>query len=605
MLLSSTSGIGASATACPSIYVTNSPRQGGGIPTVAEFAAGANGNVAPTNSIGGPRNTQLITETGIVQDANGFTYVGNGNTATITVYPPGASGDVAPVSTLAGSNTGLNRPEGMVIQNGKLYVADGPTPPGTDPTAQPPSAITVYQLPLAAGADNLAPVQTITGPATGMFEAVGLALDAAGDMFVANLDFHNNSSVTEYAPNANGNAAPIATIAGSSTMLDAPEGLAIDAGRLYAANDNGVVTEYALPLPAGTDNLAPVATISGANTGLASPIGLAFDAAGDLYVVNLVVQNSPAPSVTEYAPRASGNATPIATIVGANTTLNNPQFVYIAPCSGPSPLSVTTSSLTAATVGTAYSQSLVASGGTTPYSWSLSAGTLPAGLSLSSAGVISGTPTTTGTSNFTVQVNDASNPLQSASKALSLTVGGSVGSPLKITTTSPLPAAKVGVAYSKSLAATGGTAPYSWSLSAGTLPAGLSLSSAGVISGTPTTKGTSNFTARVSDASNPAQSTTTALSLTVAVPLKVATAATMPGAKVGVAYSASLAAKGGTPPYSWSLAAGTLPAGLTLSNTGVISGTPTTAGTFKITVKVTDSSNPALTAKKALTLVVS
>jgi len=178
-------------------------------------------------------------------------------------------------------------------------------------------------------------------------------------------------------------------------------------------------------------------------------------------------------------------------------------------------------------------------------------------------------------------------------------------SPVTITTASPLPAAKTGVAYSKALAATGGTSPYTWSLASGTLPAGLSLSSTGVISGTATTTGTSTFTVRATDASTPVQSSTKTLSMTVIVPLKVTTTSPLPAAKVGVAYSVTLAAKGGTLPYSWSLSAGALPAGLTLSKAGVISGTPTTAGTFSFTAKVTDSTSPNVTAKKALTLVVS
>ena len=496
---------------CPSIYVTNSPRQGGPIPTVAEFAAGASGNVAPVNSIGGPRNTQLITETGIAQDSSGLTYVGNGNTAVITVYAPGASGDVAPVSTLAGSNTGLNRPEGMIVHSGKLYVANGPTPPGTDPTAQPPSAITVYTLPLSTGANNIAPVQMVTGPATGMFQAVGLALDSAGNMYVANLDFQGNSSLTEYAANANGNAAPIATVEGSNTLLNGPEGLAIHAGTLYASNDDNVVTEYSLPLSGGVDNIAPVATISGGNTGLASPIGVAFDAAGDLYVVNLVAQNSPAPTVTEYVPGATGNATPQATIVGANTTLNNPQFVFVAQCSGSSSLAITTTSLPGAIVGVAYSQQLAASGGTTPYVWSLVGSSLPAGLALSPQGVISGTPTAAGTFSFSVRVADASSPAQSSERVLSL----SVHAVLKITSKSPLASGKVGTAYSVSLKASGGATPYSWSRLQGSLPPGLTLSQSGVISGTPTKAGTWKATLQVTDASSPVQVAKKALTIVI------------------------------------------------------------------------------------------
>ena len=158
--------------------------------------------------------------------------------------------------------------------------------------------------------------------------------------------------------------------------------------------------------------------------------------------------------------------------------------------SAPAAPTITTSSLPAGTVGTAYSQSLSASGGTTPYSWSVTSGSLPAGLSLGSGGTISGTPTSAGTSTFTVQVSGGG----TATKSLSITVNPAS---LQVTTSS-LPAGTVGTAYSQSLSASGGTTPYSWSVTSGSLPAGLSLGSGGTISGTPTSAGTSTFTVQVS-----------------------------------------------------------------------------------------------------------
>jgi hypothetical protein len=167
----------------------------------------------------------------------------------------------------------------------------------------------------------------------------------------------------------------------------------------------------------------------------------------------------------------------------------------------PDDLAVTTSSLPDGTVGTAYSQTLAATGGVTPYSWAVVSGSLPAGLSLnSSTGEISGTPTTSETANFTVEVTDSNTPADTDQQALSITINPET---LTITTTS-LPDGQVGVAYSETLQASGGVTPYSWAVISGSLPAGLSLnSSTGEISGTPTAYGTSNFTVEVTDSDRP------------------------------------------------------------------------------------------------------
>lgn len=177
-------------------------------------------------------------------------------------------------------------------------------------------------------------------------------------------------------------------------------------------------------------------------------------------------------------------------------------------------LIITTTSLPNGSVGVSYSATVAATGGVTPYAWSIAAGSLPAGLSLNSqTGAISGTPATGGTSNFTIQVTDAQDPPDTATKSLSITVNAPA--PLNITTTS-LPNARRNKSYSRTLQATGGVTPYSWSLSAGGLPPGLSLNaSTGVISGKPTTLGTWSFTARAQDSQSPAANDTQPLSITV------------------------------------------------------------------------------------------
>ncbi|MHC4714965.1 MAG: Ig domain-containing protein, partial [Planctomycetota bacterium] len=269
----------------------------------------------------------------------------------------------------------------------------------------------------------------------------------------------------------------------------------------------------------------------------------------------------------------------------------------------PAALAITTSSLPDGQVGVAYSETLAATGGVTPYSWAVTVGSLPAGLSLnSSTGEISGTPTAYETANFTVEVTDSDAPPATDQQALSITVDPAV----LVITTASLADGQVGVAYSETLAATGGVTPYSWAVTVGSLPAGLSLDSGtGEISGTPTTAETANFTVEVTDSDAPASTDTQALSITVDPAVLVITTASLADGQVGVAYSEALAATGGVTPYSWAVTVGSLPAGLSLnSSTGEISGTPTTAETANFTVEVTDSQGTPDTDTQALSITI-
>ncbi len=163
----------------------------------------------------------------------------------------------------------------------------------------------------------------------------------------------------------------------------------------------------------------------------------------------------------------------------------------------------------------------------------------------------------------------------------------SAASPLGITCGSP-PTAVLGVAYSHTIPATGGTAPYSFAIIAGALPDGLALdSSTGEISGTPTSVQTAGFTVEVTDSA--LDTADVECSIEVVAALEI-TCDDPPGGTVGIAYSHFFPATGGVPPYTFTISAGVIPPGLALNAvTGEISGTPTVSGLFTFTVLVTDS----------------
>jgi hypothetical protein len=269
-------------------------------------------------------------------------------------------------------------------------------------------------------------------------------------------------------------------------------------------------------------------------------------------------------------------------------------------------MQITTATLPAGYIGSSYpSTVLAATGGAgvgSNYAWTVASGSsLPAGLSLSTAGVISGTPSgSAATTNAMLMVTDSTSSL-SATVTLPIQIKAAVS--ISATT---FPTGYVGSAYSATqLTATGGSGNYStWSLVNGSsLPAGLSLSSVGVITGTPSgSAGTSNFTVRVTDsASNTA---TASFSITIAAGVSITSSTSLADGYPGTAYSSiTLAATGGTNSYSdWSVISGAVPSGMNLSTIGVLSGIPATAGSYAFTVRVTDSASNTATATFNLTV---
>ena len=250
------------------------------------------------------------------------------------------------------------------------------------------------------------------------------------------------------------------------------------------------------------------------------------------------------------------------------------------------PIAITTTSLPGGTLGDPYSHLVAATGGNGPLSWTVTAGSLPPGLALAQAtGVLSGTPTQQGGFTFTITVGDGIAP--SASREFTVAI---VPKPITITTLT-LPSVLVGDSYLQSVQATGGNGPLTWSVSAGSLPTGVSIDgSSGGMSGQTTQTGTFTFTITVSDG---LVSASREYTVTVIPRLSLAPAnPQLPDAPLGSPYAVQFTATGGTGgPYTFSLPDPSfqLPPGLSLNaSTGQVTGTPTTTGTYLPFVRVTD-----------------
>lgn len=311
------------------------------------------------------------------------------------------------------------------------------------------------------------------------------------------------------------------------------------------------------PLCAGS----PVLTQLVGNQGFPTPIDLPVvnNVSGYIYAIQ------PGTGISAVAPPATG-------------------------CSTPAPIQISPATLPAGAVGSAYSQTLTASGGSgTGYTWSVQSGTAlsATGLTLSPAGVISGIPTQAETAApVTLQVTDSAGNTGTQSDQLTVYPAlGIVGAP---------PNGALGVLYSYTFTGTGGSGSgYTFSVTAGatSLSAlGLSLSSSGTLSGTPPATGSASFTLQVTDSAGD----TAVRPYTVVVTSAILIApASLPAGTVGAAYSATLTATGGSGSgYVWSVSVGaaSLSAlGLSLSSAGVLSGTPSAAGQATFTAQVTDS----------------
>jgi len=449
-----------------------------------------------------------------------------------------------------------------------------------------PGSLTIATSSLPDGAVNQPYSATLTGSggtppyAWAVTPALptGLTLDTATGAITGT---PTTQGTTTHTFSLRDSSIPAQTVQQSLNVTIAPPGAALTI--TTTALPNGTVGQaYSRPVQATGGTGARTWTITAGTL----PQNLNLDPASGVI------------SGTPTAPGTSSFTVRVADAAGQSDTQALAITITTVP-PPPNPPTITTTTLPAGTVNQPYSQPVEVTGGTGALTWSLIAGALPANLNLNSTnGAIFGTPTVAGTSSFTVRVQDAGG--LSDVRALSITINPPA--PPDIVTTT-LPAGTLGQPYNQTLQAIGGTGARTWSISAGSLPQDLNLdSTTGVISGTPTVPGPSSFTVQVLDAAGQSDQQALSIVINLSNPPDITTT-TLPGGTVGQPYNQTLQASGGIGALTWTGTGGALPAMLSLSPDGVISGTPTTAGTANFTVRVTDTLGQSDT--QSLSIVVS
>lgn len=372
---------------------------------------------------------------------------------------------------------------------------------------------------------------------------------------------------------SNGNISGTPTMAGSfNIMLTATDANGFTGSQAY------ILSIAAAPLTITTTTLTPPVFLTAysqqlAASGGTTPYSFALDSG--MLPSGMVFSSS---GILSGTPTAAGTFNFTIRVTDTSNVSHTRAYTFTI---APPTLVMSPATLPEPVVNTAYSQSLTTSGGLGGYTYTVASGNLPTGLSLSASGVLSGTPTASGSYTFDVRSTDTSTV--SVTRRYTLVVDVPTIHITPITLSTPL----IYTPYSTNFSASGGTAPYTYSLTAGAIPTGLNLSSNGTLSGTPTASGTFNFTITASDVNG--FSGARAYSLSIAPPTLAITPATLGNGTAGTAYSQNLSSSGGNLPYSYVVSSGTLPAGMSLSTSGTLSGTPTVSGHFAFDVRSTDA----------------
>lgn len=327
-------GGGTTGSAATSVYVTQSSGGLGPVTSsILQFSRTSNGSAAPTATITGPAGIDFHA---LTVDGTGNLYVGGqipgsgspgSGGAEILVYAPGASGNATPTRTITGVATGLqalstNSIQGMTSDGaGNIYLLTA-VEVGSGPSNLVFQGISVFA---ATANGNVAPTKVIAGAAAPFFNPTQIAVDSAGNLYVANGAVQGPGSVLIFNSSATGNVTPASTLAGSNTTIFFAQGVALDSvGNIYVASlgqntgpTGGTLsgTPSILVFSAGaTGNVTPMRTISGAATTMEELGNLRVDSVGNIYVLSHAGGSE---KILKFAPGATGNVAPIGTITSA------------------------------------------------------------------------------------------------------------------------------------------------------------------------------------------------------------------------------------------------------------------------------------------------
>jgi hypothetical protein len=493
----------------------------------------------------------------------------NGNTlASAEIYDPVAQTFTAiaqPMTTVRQIQHADLLPNGQVLISGGL---DGNNNSLNSTEIYDPVANTFTQTgPMTTGRGNHASALLYNGQ---VLVAGGLTGPGTGLVLTATAELYNPST-------------EVWTPTGSMSIPRGHyAGIVLDDGTIFIS---GGAT-----LPAGT------------NADVYNPATGTFSTTGNFTMVQTGAREAVAPDGTVLLASGVNNANPVVTVP-------NSELFYPVPLA-PGIVVTTPTTLPAGLLNHPYTQVLLEHGAVGQVTWTSSG--LPTGFSLTPSGILTGTPTQTGPLSISVSVSDSSVPPQSTAVTFTLQVSG----PLTITattlpnavTTNAFPGTAAPAAYSAQIQTTGGAGgATTFSVVSGALPPSITLNpTTGALTSSSVTDpaGPYNFTIQAVSAGPPSSTATQAFTLTLVPDMAGTTPNTLPAGTAGVAYSQNLTSVGGTPPLTYQ--ATSAPPGLTVSSTGattaVLSGTPTSAGSFSFSIQATDSSTPAQQYVEAVTL---